>query len=682
LACLAVALLVFNRAYQWNQTMQAVDKALQPQWSPPSSPKANKPVFMENDSYCWITDARQMIETRQWRIRYTYADNVPYGREVHWSQSVMWLLVAFGYVRHLVTGESMVVAMETAAIWVNPFLLVVFTIGFSWLIARRMGVAAGVFFTLVFVSLPDIDWAFHVFHLGHRGLELAVSLGTVICLVFSGLGYVAKDEPAFPEGGSPENLTFFRPLALVNIGTARKHFAAAGVFTGLGLWIGATVQFFTIGALAVGSVTLACFMPASLTDERTDYVPELWRVWGIWASTVGMIFYLAEYFPSHMAMRLEVNNPFYVLSVFCVGELMVQLTRWRSRGWNVGFAGIVTMILLVAGIGLVPALVLLGPSQWHNLRDVQMARLHSFVFELSTYLNYNPDAPLSSWFLKYYGFLPFALPGALALAGPRRTSLYEWAGLWVSFFLCLFSALLVLWQVRWAGLHAAMSVWLAIMVGHIAWRNVLDSPAAKRRTGIAVLLSSLVLVQAAMFTVGQFTSIDDIRQGRIVSREWIKALMVKHLAEGMRAESGSRPLRVICDPDMGPGLYYFGGIRSVTTFYWENVQGVHDATAFFADRGNAVAKEIAKERGLTHVIISREDERWAAIFNYIKTGNRSVADAESTLLARLSPNRCELPPWITVDQNLSRIGQREFSLTTPQGTASLQSQMTIYHLEP
>src|ERR1039457_6166868 len=107
-----------------------------------------------------------MLETGQWRIRYTYVDNVPYGREVHWSQSVSWMLVAFGYVRHLLTGEPMYDAIEGASIWVNPFLLVVFAIGFSWLISRRMGVVAGAIFMLTFVTLPDIDWAFYPFHLG------------------------------------------------------------------------------------------------------------------------------------------------------------------------------------------------------------------------------------------------------------------------------------------------------------------------------------------------------------------------------------------------------------------------------------------------------------------------------------------------------------------------------------
>ena len=157
-------------------------------------------------------------------------------------------------------------------------------------------------------------------------------------------------------------MKFFRPLQLLDAVGARRYFAVAGALTGLGLWIGATVQFFTIGALAVGSVLLVVFMPANLTSEDNGYVPELWRVWGIWASAVGLVFYLIEYFPSHMAARLEVNNPLYIVAVFCVGELMVQLTRWRSGGGRANFLGGLTAAALAGGVALVPILFLFGPD--------------------------------------------------------------------------------------------------------------------------------------------------------------------------------------------------------------------------------------------------------------------------------------------------------------------------------
>jgi hypothetical protein len=593
----------------------------------------------------------------------------------------MWLLVGFGYVRHLVTGEPLSTAIEGGSIWVNPSLLIGFAILFSWLISRRMGVWAGVFFAVTFVTLPNIDWFFHSFRPGHHGLQVASSLGTALCLVLGGLGWVKKQPAQATETDSNLNLRFFRPLELMSDARARRYFVAAGIFTGLGLWIGATVQFFSIGALAVGSVLMVFFMPEHLTTRDTDYVPGLWRVWGMTAGIVGAVFYLVEYFPSHMAMRLEVNNPVYSLTVVCVGELMAQLTGWRVTGRHPGLPGCLRIAAAVGGIALVPILFIFGLPQWHNMRDLQMSRLHNFITEFYTYANFRSDGPLRAWFFDDYGILPVFLAGAVALSGRRRTGLYEWAGLWLSFFLCLFSLLLTLWEVRFCGLHAAMSAWLMVIVGHIAWRNFVDAPAANRLLGITVVLSALVLAQGIYFTARQFSMLEDICEGQTVKKEFVDAAMKKHLAEGLRDANRGRPMRAICDPDEAPALYYFGGIPTVTSLYWENLRGVHDAAEFFTDHGDAEARRVATERGLTHVLVTGSD-KVAAEFNYIKTGSTDLGEARPTLLARLQPNRLAAPPWIVWDKNLAQIGRRQFSLETDRGTATLNSLMTVYHIEP
>ena len=675
------ALLVFARAYEWDLATHAFEKALQPKWSPPLPKDRSQRFFLDNDPYYWISFARQMVQTGEWRVRYTYVDNVPYGREVHWSQAVMWLLVGFGYVRHVVTGEPMCQAIEGASIWVNPCLLVFFTTLFSWLISRRMGVVAAVFFALTFVTLPSIDWAFHPFRLGHHGLHLAVSLGTVVCLVLGGLGWVTQRRADASRNESETGVKLFRPLQLLDRAGARRYFVAAGIFTGLGLWIGATVEFFGIGALAVASVCLAFFMPPHLTDEDTDYVPELWRVWGVCAAIVGMTCYLVEYFPSHMALRLEVNGPLYVLAVICVSELMVQLTRWRSGGWRGEFFGWLKVGVLTAGVVLIPALFTFGPARWHSIRDIEMFRLHKLIQEFFTYHSFNSQTPVSSWFFKYYGILPFFMIGALILSGPRRTQLYEWAALWIMFFLSVFSMFLTLCVIRWSEFHAAMLIWLMIVVGHVAWRNISGMPREQRPVGLALLVGVLVGLQALAFEYSKYSDPRAIREGKIVAKELIDAVMKKHLAEGLAAQSHGKPMRVICDPDEVPALYYFGGIAGVTSFYWENLQGVHDATDFFTDPGDRRAREIAQQRGLTHILVANGDNL-AAEFNYIKTGDTSIPDAGSTLLARLAPGYGRLPAWITVDQDLTSIGRRQFWIATAQGTASLDSRVTVYQLGP
>jgi hypothetical protein len=343
--------------------------------------------------------------------------------------------------------------------------------------------------------------------------------------------------------------------------------------------------------------------------------------------------------------------------------------------------GCLRIAAAVGGIALVPILFIFGLPQWHNMRDLQMSRLHNFITEFYTYANFRSDGPLRAWFFDDYGILPVFLAGAVALSGRRRTGLYEWAGLWLSFFLCLFSLLLTLWEVRFCGLHAAMSAWLMVIVGHIAWRNFVDAPAANRLLGITVVLSALVLAQGIYFTARQFSMLEDICEGQTVKKEFVDAAMKKHLAEGLRDANRGRPMRAICDPDEAPALYYFGGIPTVTSLYWENLRGVHDAAEFFTDHGDAEARRVATERGLTHVLVTGSD-KVAAEFNYIKTGSTDLGEARPTLLARLQPNRLAAPPWIVWDKNLAQIGRRQFSLETDRGTATLNSLMTVYHIEP
>lgn len=679
-ACLVAAAHLFNFTFFSDRAYQSFDKALHPVSDFPRLDGGNKRFYLDNDPYCWISYAREMAQTGQWRTRYTYMDNVPFGREVHWSQSISWLLVVFGSVRHLCTGESMVDAIDGAAIWVNPFLWFVFAAGFSWLIARRMGAVAGVFFALTFVTLPDVAWTFHPFHLGHHGLHVACSLGTVLCLVLGGLGWVTKENAQLSEDRNSQSaMSFFRPLNVVCRAEARRYFAAAGVFTGLGLWIGATVQFFSIGALAVGSVLLAFFMPAHLTDERVDYVPELWRTWAAWAAIVGIFFYLVEYFPSHLAMRLEVNNPLYAFTVVCVGELVVRLTRRRLGAQPVKKLDWFWIALAAAGVALVPALITLGPLAWYTVRDPEMMRLHNFILEFYTYLKFHPHEPLGTFF-HANGLVPLFLIGALLLSGPGRSRLYEWAALWVSFFVCLFFLLLTWWQVRWGWHYAVMSIWLMILVGHIAWRNVLAPKGKRPGIEFVAVISAAVLIQGVAFAVREYVGMSAIRNRKILTSDLMDAAMRKHLAQDWGALNRNKQFRFVCEPDLAPALYYFGGIRSVTSYYWENDDGLHAATEFFTDHGDTAARRVAQERGLTHVLVS-SDNTLPAIFNYIKTGNRTVAAAQPTLLDRLRRSSPNTPSWIEPDVALTKIGLRKFVYEGQSKRIPLESRFRVFRLQ-
>jgi hypothetical protein len=674
---LAVSAVVVGLCYLWGQVMHAADNALRPESRVAEVTVYGKRCYVEDDPYYWLSYAREMAETGQWRIRHTYIDNTPFGRQVHWSQSVSWLLILFGIVSYWLTGEPMSGAIETASIWVNPVLLVIVTIGFSWLICRRMGAVAAAFFAITLVSVATVQWTYHPFRPDHQGLHVAFGFGAMLCLVLGGMGWV--------EAGATDArsvVSYFRPLTLPDAPQARRYFIAAGVFTGLGLWIGATVHFFNVAAMTGGCLLLVCLMPKrSGTAEQCSYIPELWRWWAVPAAMTGFVFYLAEYFPNHLEIRLDVNSLPFLVTLLCVGELMVTLTRWRLGMRMINVYSWVKIAVLALGAALVPMLFVLGPTAWHSMHDVEIVRLSKFISESQTFSSFQKGDPLTGW-LRAFGLLPLFLIGALWLTRPQRSRLYEWAALWMSFCVCLVYLLLTLWQIRWAGIYAVTNIWLMTLVGHVAWRNVSVKQPARDFLMPATVAGALILAQAAYFIHREYSSLAPIVRGTGLLEDIVDATMKKHLAQGLAAMSNGQPLRIICEPDLGGALYYFGRNTAVASTYWENLQGLHDATDFFTDHGDTVAREIARKRGLTHVLVS-DGEQPSVTFNYIRTGSMSEKDAQSTLLSRLRQGKTDtLPSWIVRDETLTAVGRRQFRYHGASGSMAIDSRVTVYRLEP
>jgi hypothetical protein len=492
---------------------------------------------------------------------------------------------------------------------------------------------------------------------------------------------VKKERTDFSDGEASERkMQFFCPLKLIPWQLARKYFVGAGVFTGLGLWIGATVHFFSIGILAVGFVLMAFFMARQLTDETSDYVPELWRIWAVSAAIIGTFFYLVEYFPSHVAMRLEVNNPLYTFTLVCIGELIVRLTRWRLRVQPITSRGWFAIALATTGVALVPVLITAGPVAWYKVRDPQMMRLHYFITEFYSYSKSHPHEDPIGWLFRSNGILPLFLIGAFLLSGAGRAQLYEWAALWLVFFISFCFLVLMWWQVRWGWHYAALSIWLMIVVGHITWRNVLAPQRKRLSKKLATLLAFAMLVQAVCFATREYVRLIKIHRQQSVRMEIVDAVMRKNLARGLASLRRNQPFRFICEPDLTPALYFFAGIRSITSYYWENLDGLRAAAEFFGDPGETAAVRVARERGLTHVLVS-EDEELPVMFNYIKTGSSSVEAARPTLLERLRRGGAGVPSWMELDPELTNVGQQRFELTTATGKIPWESRIRVYRIK-
>ena len=133
-----------------------------------------------------------------------------------------------------------------------------------------------------------------------------------------------------------------------------------------------------------------------------------------------------------------------------------------------------------------------------------------------------------------------------------------------------------------------------------------------------------------------------------------------------------------------PMLYYFAGIQTVASYYWENAEGWKAESSFFADAPDGrIAEKIARERGLTHVCISLSPEL-PKLFWYIATGRYSETEgAQKSLAGQLAvKGGGQLPGWFRRDEKLSDIGESFYVFQTPRGLVRQKTWAQVFRLEP
>ncbi len=609
------------------------------------------PIYLENDSYYWLSYAQRLAQGEDWRIRHTNMDGFPTGREVHWSQVISWSMVVFGKVRALFTHESLHSAVERASVAINPSLFALAAAGLFLALARRFGVLPAAVFTAFLVSLGDVGWTFQPLRPGHQGFHVVFGAASVVGLIFGGLGLTGASQ----EVGS-SSWSLFRDLRLVNPSSARRWFLIAGVATGLALWVSATIEsFFIYPMLGAVVVLLLLIPPTRITVENLSAHPDLWRLWGLTAGATGFLFYLLEYFPDHMAMRIEVNHPVYDLAVVGCGEFLRLLTslRWGGRRATPALLGAIALALAV---GILPVgLILFGPVGWHHMRDPQMLRLHNFIQEFYTYRNIVTANRLGHIF-NLYGIIPLV---GLLTPFPllrRKVSIPQIMWLWCTFALAVSFAFGAYTQIRWMGFAAAALCLSALAAGHAAFGAVPPGNFLRRRFVVAAIVLML-LVQPTEFFRRQIADLHRDLRGLTIENELITPILNKRLAYALKA-SPDRPEAVIADPGLAPALGYFAGIPCLTSFYWENLDGLHDAVRFLVTKDPAEAHGVAVKTGATHVILP-PGGALPNYFYYIAYGHYDTVDANQTFAARLL--RGAAPMWIQPDIVLNLITTNGYS---------------------
>jgi len=556
------------------------------------------------DGYHWLMQTQQMLATGDARIRHVDYDNAPDGREVHWASPFRWWLGLLARIDHAITGTPIGQCIERAGLYANPLLFALFLGALVPYTARHLGSPFATWLALgSLAALPFADY-FGAGNPDHHGLVAASALLSVLGLLI---------------GVSTSTAT-----------TSRNAIILSALAGALGLWISSASQVPLLLALGLGSLAAAWLK----TSPTAPTLPDLWRLWGRIGAAASLAAWLIEYFPSHLSWRLEVNHPLYALAWLGGGELLrlAWLDR-RPAAFFRSLASPIGALSLLAVIAL-PAVIVLGGTAVFRLSSPFLWSLHhEYISEfqnLPTVLAQSGFAPTAVSYWLPWLLLLIAIPLWKKTPPAARTALLLAAAP------ALIFAFLGFNQARWNGFAQAFLLFFLATLHH-------SLPAASTTRPSPRLVFALVACLAFTPLLWRFIARNTQPPG--ASKNDVIQLANREVAHWLNRRAGTdRPI-VATSPGLSTPLAFHGGVKTLGTFYWENLDGLEASASFFGARNEAEAYRIAQATGITHlVLVSWSDfvEPYVKLIHGLKKDDPAPTDAfVLNLLDTKTP-----PPWL------------------------------------
>jgi hypothetical protein len=511
------------------------------------------------DAQTWTRLAVTSDSGGGWQIRHTDIDNAPKGRDVHWNSAFVHLIALSGRLRAITTGEPTPLATERALAWINLPILIAVVIGFSAWIAARAGAAAGV---LVALGMIGHRWFYDGFapnYVDHHGLLTAASFGCVLGAMFL-------------PGASDEQASSARGAAILS-----------AICGGLGLWISAASVIPTIAAVGVAAVIVALLRPDS-ADPAFATEAALWRLWSRLGAAISFAAYLIEYAPSHLGMRLEVNHPLYALAWLGGGELVASIVGRgshapRARRRRIVVAAVLVIAPLIA--------IVIGRARVFLPLDPTVARLHGYIDEFSSF--FSMARRLGTSFIARYVLALILLLPALVALRQRRPRL-----VFVSI-VAVMLAVLGFWQIRWW--LPASGAELCLLL--VALTAVGEKWSSRTRWIVVAAVGAVFVEQGIARTLLTRQNVND---AAVTDADAMQPLY-RDVAVALRHSQPTGSITLLSSPDASSAVSYFGGFRSIGTFYWEDRDGLAAAAGMLAARSDDDALARLRARGVTHVAL-------------------------------------------------------------------------------
>lgn len=593
LACIGY---VLSLAFLVDQTTASLCREIDGPNATPASVLPAPLLEIAYDGYLWNHHAEKLGQDGSWRMRYTDFDNAPFGREVHWNSGFAWYLRGLGEICRHFTGESLRSSIFRMSIWANPILLALALCLFPTLGAKRFGPLCGSVLAVAMVTTSWFSEGFLPAYPDHHGIASLALLGIVLGIAWAGAGWV---QPPRPGGGRAE-LPPANSFAPASLKIARQGILLSGISAACALWISAFSASLMAVAIGIGILTGSLIFGRKASRESFPFFPPLWLLWGIVAASGSLFFYLLEYFPFHLGLRLEVNNPLYGLAWLGGGGILYETTRWLTRTGENPLSWKRLLIPSAACLALPITLWAGGPALYLP-RDPFLQGILGHIAEVLPLLTCIEIGALT-WG-DALGYYPLLLLISLALLfDPRLTAPTK------SLFLVLSSAILVITsasflQLRWAMLNGPLYIVLAGLLIPTVWNRLPKRPAAR----LPALLCLLLLAFVSFHSSAQKTLLPLWNQYTSIPQQpaegALRTLLHRDIARTLLAQANGKPITLLSSPNSSCLIAAFGGFRTVGTLYWENLEGLQTAARIFSSTDDRKTLALLQDHGVTHVCL-------------------------------------------------------------------------------
>jgi hypothetical protein len=577
------------------------------------------------DGRWWVLHTEKFLsQSESRRVRTTNLDNSPDGREVHWSSSVIWILAGLAKFYGMITGEPASQSVAESAFWVGPFTLLFSLILLGCLASLRFAHLPTILFLLIFSVCPTIYQAFRAGETDHHGLVCTFTAASILSIVCGGSGLIYRNKSPYA----------FFPSSLEN---ARNWFRLSGILGATALWISAA-SFLPILATC-GLAGLGAFFIRDRTVATAE--PELWRSWakaGFWGC---LFFYLLEYFPSHMGLRLEVNNPLYALAWLGAGDLLARWILFLNGGkpfpkgrMCIFFTGISVFFVLLPLV-----LIKFAPSEFFLVSDRFLLLLHNqFIQEFRSLPRAILEGDWIAICIEWFALPFFCLAGTTILfrAGDLK-------GPWLPALLtvatpALMMQFLAVWQIRWS--VSAQTLWAlyALVLLDAAFRS-------RYVKSVVTIFAICALTACAPLPIATFAMLFRNESKDSLPKSVIPTLIARDIAHRLLQSDPNKLPTVLTGPTTSTELNYYGGIQTLGTLYWENLDGLKRSAFIFAAPDEATFRTLIDQAGVNYILVSTWDNFGSAFVDLLRQAGYSVPEPGHTYLERLLAGE-SLPTWL------------------------------------